>query len=134
MQYALLEGEEVIGMMEMDEGRREVVSGALASQGIVVREAQVDDDGAVDIFEDCTPENERPCELTVALGMAQELAREAGVSSAEVDVLEAKGTATEQEAKAAVCAVVARLPEDWQPQGQTLVEAAWGECGCDCHG
>lgn len=70
--------------------------------------------------------DERPCELTVALGIAQELGRQAGISTTEVDVLEERGVASEREVEQAVRAVVARLPDDMRLQGETLLEAAFG--------
>ena len=130
MRYVILDGQEVVGQMEIIKGRESQLREALAGKSLSLAES--DTGSKVEIFDECSPENQRPCDLTVALGFAQELAREAGVSSEEVDALEAKGSATEAEAKAAVCAVVGRLPEDFRLEGEAIVEVAWGECGCGC--
>lgn len=115
-------GEPVAIVMESAEADR--IREDLVARGYEVQDVSASG-GEIEVFQECTTEDPRPCEVTVALGIAQSLAREAGVDSSEVDALEARGSATEEEARAAVVAVAGRLPADMQPQGQALIEAAW---------
>lgn len=117
----IMQGGKTLGTAQLtDEGQQ-----ALRNAGFEVGDGRETGE-AVELTQECEVDNPRPCELTVALGMAQYLGREAGVDTSEADALEARGSATEEEARQAVEAIVSRFPEDMRPQGQALIEEAFG--------
>jgi len=128
VELAVLRGDAPVAKVTVAETERERVAAALAGAGYVVEAAEPHPEGEYDLSEECSEDRPRPCELTVALGMAQLLAEQGGVPAPEVLALEAKGRATDAEALDAVRAVVRRLPSDMQPQGQELLCVAFGEC------
>lgn len=119
-------------------GRAVGVVSAVADEEGAVRQALEDDGFSVegparqegeaqvfDLEETCTEEKPRPCELTVALGLAKILAEQGGVTAEEIDAIEARGTVTEEEAEQVIRSVVGRLPEDMHPQGEALLDEAF---------
>lgn len=125
--FVVKKNEEPVAVVAPVTGHEREIQDALWGVGYEVERAPVEDGGEPVELEACEVDNPRPCELTVALGMAQELGREAGVPTTEVDALAERGYATEAEARRAVEAVVARLPDDMKLQGQALIDATWGD-------
>jgi hypothetical protein len=120
--YVVLQDGQVVGAVYMVPDAS-AWKPALEGAGYNVAEQQ---EAEEEVLLSCEEDNPRPCELGIALGFAQELGREAGVSTAEVDELvDVRGKATEAEVEAAVKAVVGRLPEDMQPQGKELLDVAF---------
>lgn len=99
---------------------------ALEQAGYRVAEASLTEDGVIELEEECRlGEQERPCELKTVLGYLQDMGREAGVDTREVDAIWERGTTTEREAYLAAKAVASRLPD--QESAQVVLEWGWPE-------
>lgn len=125
--YVVMQEEKVIGTVFMPP---ETESWLPAFENVGYRvtsvESRLEDTQAGEAYGlTCDDDNPRPCELGIALGLAQELGREAGIPTHEADALEARGLATEAEVETAVRAIVDRLPSDLQPQGRELLDVAF---------
>lgn len=135
MRYLIVEEDQAIGIVDIDEGKQGRVMEAFSAQGMSLEETAEAQADQIDLSGECEEGDERPCELSVALGFASDLGKEAGVSTAEVDAIidrmdAGNGVTTEKEVRQAVCSVVGRLPEDMQGAGEGLMEAAFGSTVC----
>lgn len=127
-EYVVFRHEREVGLVIVHPDEEPHMRTALEGAGYELRPQQTEADAVFELGRECElGKDERPCEITVALGIAQELGREAGVDTYEVDALESQGAATEEEARRAVEAVVARLPDDMRSAGEELLRAAFGE-------
>ncbi len=107
---------------------------AVAMQDGEERYFSVEDEDRDGHDEECVEEKPRICELSITLGVLQEDAEAAGVSSAEIDVLDGHlGSMPEPEreerAQAAARAVADRLPEGSEQRidAEEIIMACWGE-------
>ncbi len=74
---------------------------------------------------ECTKERPRNCELSVAVGYARDLARDAGVPAPEIDRLIRDGFESEREIKAALTATRKRLPESARKEADEVMDFLW---------
>jgi len=74
---------------------------------------------------ECTVKQPRNCELSVAVGYARDLARDAGVPAPEIDRLIKTGFESEREIKAALAATRKRLPAAARKDADAVIAFLW---------
>jgi len=113
----------VVAAVEEEVRCKAVLEGA----GYRVEAAEQHGHGTFEMGGECDVERPRTCELEITLGVLQEMGEEAGVSTAEIDALETRPF-TDDEAKRAAEAVVARLPDgEVKQDAESWIRACWGE-------
>jgi hypothetical protein len=128
-QKLVLRGGRPVAGFVAEAGEEAGIAEALQRAGYEVADngAAADGGPATELREDCEEgRDEKPCQLTAALGLMQHIGQEAGVTTAEIDALfDPPGQAvTDAQAMAAIEAVRARLPGDSRPAGDEVVQIA----------
>lgn len=81
--------------------------------------------GVTDLAAECHVEDRRPCDISVSVGYARDLARDAGVPAPEIDKLLQSGYRDEAEVRRALESARDRLKGQQRKEATAVISYLW---------
>jgi hypothetical protein len=121
-QYVIMRDEQPVGVLMPVEAHVDSLRSSLQVAGYDTTH----EDQLQSLNAECSVAKPRPCDLSVAVGYARDLAHDAGVDSSELDALAANGYNDEGEIKSALEATRDRLQGKERKEAEAVIGYVFG--------